>query len=272
MPASIDCVCLYITYLSDTLKYTTICNYLSAVWSLHDFMGCCSPAKDSFLVKCTMMGAKRLLGDSVLSADPLLPKDLMLMYSHLDFKSLSDLMFWAAVCLAFRCLLRSCQYTGSIHHIKRNDVKFTRYGLCLTIKSSKTIQFREREVVVPVIASPGSVLCPVRWLKKYLKTSNMTDSAPLFVLPGSKSPMSYKFFSMRLTSLLTAADLKGKFSTHSLRRGSATFLSRIGLPLHDIKTYGDWRSLSVLLYLAGDIETRLLKDHTVARSLREYHV
>lgn len=235
-------------------------------------MGSHSPAKDSFLVKCTLMGAKRLLGDKVLSADPLLPSDLMLLYGHLDFKSFHDLMFWAAVCLAFRCLLRSCHYTGSIHHIKRNDVVFTSYGLCLTIRSSKTIQFRERELVVPVIASPGSALCPVRWLKKYLKVSKVKSSGPLFVVPGSKSPMSYKFFSKRLSTLLAATNLKGNFSSHSLRRGSATFLSRIGLPLHDIKTYGDWRSLSVLLYLSGDIETRLLKDGTVANCLKKFHV
>lgn len=271
IPASVDCVCLFITYLCDSLKYSTICNYVSSIWSLHNYLGVQTIAKDCFLVKCTLRGARRLLGDAVLTADPLLPRDLLLLYQFLNHSNLFDLVFWSALCLAYRCLLRKSHYTQSIHNIVRSDLVFTEYGLCLTIRSSKTIQYSERNVVVPVIASPGSTLCPVRWLKKYLKLVHVNPSSPLFVRPGTQSPLTYKVFSDRLKALISAANLKGNYTSHSLRRGCATFLSRLGLPLHDIKTYGDWRSLSVLLYLAGDVHTRLLKDRSVAKCLQKYH-
>lgn len=264
-------MCLYITFLTDSLKYSTICNYISAIWSLHDFAGVHPPAKGSFLVKCTLMGARRLLGDAVLSADPLLPDDLYMLYSHLCKTKMFDLVFWAAVCLMFRCLLRVGHVTKSDHTIHRNDVVFTSYGFCLTIRSSKTIQYQERELSIPVIASPGSLLCPVFWLKRYFSRVKVPPHAPLFLDPGSQKPLSYKSFSTKLKGVINAAQLLGKYSSHSLRRGAATFLSRIGLPLHDIKTAGDWRSLSVLLYLSGDIKTRLIKDRSVAQSLLNYH-
>lgn len=271
VPASVDSICLYITYLTDSLKYSTICNYVSAVWTLHELMGVNPPAKGHFLVKCTMMGARRLLGDYVLSAEPLLPDDLVSMYAHLNHTDLRDLIFWAAICLMFRCLLRVGHVTKSVHCVCRKDLLLTKYGLCLTLRSSKTIQFAEREVLIPVIASRGSVLCPVYWIKKYLARVNVKSEEPLFIIPGSRSAMSYKWFSSRLSTLLASSGLVGNYTSHSLRRGAATYLSRIGLPLHDIKTFGDWRSLSVLLYLSGDIKTRLIKDVSVARSLRKFH-
>lgn len=272
IPASVDVVCLYITFLSDTSKFSTISNYVSAIWTLHEFMGVPPPAKGHFLVKCTLMGARRLLGDYVLSADPLLPDDLVSVYAHLNHNDLRDLTFWAAICLMFRCLLRVSHVTKSVHNVCRKDIVFTSYGLCLTLFSSKTIQFSERKVTVPVISSKGSILCPVFWIRKYLKHVNVSADDPLFVTPGSKTPVSYKWFSSRLKSLLTSANLVGNYSSHSLRRGAATFLSRIGLPLHDIKTFGDWKSLSVLLYLSGDVKTRLIKDATVAKNLRSFHL
>lgn len=271
LPATVDNVCLYITFLTSQVKYKTICNYISALWAMHKFFGFPPTAQDSYLVKCTLQGARRLLGDVTLSADPLLPEDLVCMYKTLNYKDTSDLVFWTALCLGFRCLLRKGHYTASDHTIYRKHVKFTDYGLCLLLESSKTIQYKERSVLIPVVASPGSVLCPVRWLKVYLKRVDVSPSSPLFVNPSDKSkPISYKFFASKLSKCLKAAGLNGNYTSHSLRRGCATYLSRLGLPLHDIKSYGDWCSLSVLLYLSSDITTRLGKDYPVAKSFQRY--
>lgn len=263
IPASVDVICLYITYLSDQVKYTTICNYLSAVWSLHEYLGVTPKAKGTFLVKCTLRGARRLLGDKVLTADPLLPEHLVQIFRTLDHRNLSDLIFWTALVLGYRCLLRKGHFTRSPHMLKRSDIQFTNYGMSVTLRSSKTIQFAEREVVIPVIESKGSLLCPVRWLKRLLHYVRVSPAEPLF-------PLTYYRFSCRLKKSLATAGIVGNFTSHSLRRGCATYLSRLGLPLHDIKVYGDWRSLSVLLYLSGDVNTRLIKDRPVAKSLEVF--
>lgn len=93
---------------------------------------------------------------------------------------------------------------------------------------------------------------------------------PLFLEVKSGKPLSYDKFSKRLKTLVKKVGIQGRFTCHSLRRGSATFLSRLGLPLHDVKMYGDWKSLSVLLYLADDPVTRLQKDFPVAHSLSAF--
>lgn len=120
IPASTETICLYITHLSYKLKFSTICNYLSAVWAMHDYFGTPSPAKNSFMVKCTMKGAKRLLGDEVLSADPLLPEDIVLLFKQMDLDNLSDLVFWSALTLSYRCLLRKCHVISSPHAVLRS--------------------------------------------------------------------------------------------------------------------------------------------------------
>lgn len=263
IPASVDVVCLYITYLCDQVKYTTICNYISAVWSLHEYMGVHPIAKGAFLVRCTLRGARRLLGDKVMTADPLLPEHLVQIYYTLNRHDLSDLVFWSALVLGYRCLLRKGHFTKSPHMLRGSDIEFTQFGMVVTLRSSKTIQFSERSVVIPVVKSEGSLLCPVRWLKRMLKRIAVRPQDPLF-------SMSYSKFSSRLKKSIVSAGIVGNYTSHSLRRGCATYLSRLGLPLHDIKVYGDWRSLSVLLYLSGDINTRLIKDGPVAKSFEAF--
>lgn len=267
VPAEVETICLYITHLCDTLKYSTIVNYVSSIWGLHNYMGIEPIAKGNFLISCTLRGARRLLGDAVLTSDPLLPEHLMKLYACMCYSSVFDLVFWSALCLGYRCLLRKCHFTQSTHSIARDDVTFTSYGMCVVIRSSKTIQFSERTLKIPVVSSPGSLLCPVRWLKKYLSLVNVPHGGPLFINPRTRRPLTYGAFTKRLKTAIAVSNIKGHFTSHSLRRGCATYLSRLGLPLQDIKTYGDWRSLSVLLYLSGDHDTRLIKDASVAKSL-----
>lgn len=217
IPATVDTMCLYVTFLTQSLAYSSICNYLSAVWSLHQFMGFEPTAKGSFLLSCTLRGAKRLLGDSTLSADPLLPEHLLLMYHLLNFNDKRDLIFWCALCLSFRCLLRKSHFTYSPHMLMRSHVKFTEYGIILSIVSSKTIQFRERTVRIPVVETPGSILCPVRWLKIYFKLCKVPSKGPLFVDTKSGKALSYEIFSRKLKELVRKAGIPGRITCHSLR-------------------------------------------------------
>lgn len=173
---------------------------------MHIFFSFSPIAKDSFLVKCTMQGARRHLGDSTLSADPLFPEDLVRIYKTLNYRDIKDLVFWTALCLGYRCLLHKGHFTSSPHNMARSQLTFTEYGLSLRIDSSKTIQFHERNVVVTVIESPGSVLYPVKWLGIYLARLKVPESGPLFVMLDDVSkPISYQFFSTRLSKSLKFA-------------------------------------------------------------------
>lgn len=72
LPCSYQNLFLYIAFMARSFKYVTIINYVSAVRMLHKLYGFPSPPPDDFLVKSTLVGARRLFGDTCFASDPLL--------------------------------------------------------------------------------------------------------------------------------------------------------------------------------------------------------
>ena len=262
LPSDPETVCLYIIFLSRKCCYVTIQNYISGLWALHDYWGLKHVDTSLFLIRSTLKGAKRLLGCETVQAPPLFPADLVKMWRVMNLYNAGDLQLWCAITLAYRCLLRVSHITCSPHTLRVGDVKFTESGMDITVRSSKTVQFRERIQVIPILRAGNSVLCPVRYLRCYLSSANLPDDSPLF-------PYNYNRFSVLFKKVCFKAGLKENYTTHSMRRGSATFLASF-LPLHVVKTYGDWRSWAVLLYISDTYATRKDKDVLVADKLSEY--
>ena len=232
---------------------------MSGVWSLHKYLGYEYPDPRMFLIISTLQGAKRLLGDAANPALPLEPADLILIYKCLDFSTLKDRAFWVALVLSFRCLLRVSHIVKSPHQLLVKDIVFNKEGMDVIMTSSKTIQFRERVNRIPIVAAPGSILCPVAVLKSYITATRRTDLDPLF-------GFTYNMYNDKLKSLCKLIGLEGHYSTHSVRRGSASYLATF-MPIHDVKAYGDWKSWAVLLYLSDTYSSRKSKDKLVAQQL-----
>ena len=262
IPASITTVCLFITHLTKSVSYVTIRNYISSLWLLHDQLGETHVDPAGFLIKSTMNGAKRVLGCATRQVDPLSPQNLQDIYKQLDMELWCDFTMWCAICLCYRCLLRVSHISVSPHNIRVKDVTFWRGGMDIKLRSSKTIQYQERTQLIPVVQATGSVLCPVGLMYRYLTRSNLGLDDVIF-------PFTYKTFSLKLSALCTKAKLEGDFSTHSLRRGAATYLASF-LPLHEVKQYGDWRSLAVLLYISDNYKSRREKDLCVAHNFKRW--
>ena len=262
VPADLETIGLYITYLTRKCCYVTIINYLSGVWALHDYWGVPHLDPKNFLIKSTLLGAKRILGCESVQADPLSPDQLVKIWGTLDMNKKEDLQMWCALTLMYRCLLRVGHIVNSPHSMRVKDIIWKKGGCDVVIRSSKTIQFKERKLTVPLLESPGSVLCPCGYIRYYLNSYKCHPEMSLF-------QYTYSVFNKKLKSLCKTAGLQGNFSTHSLRRGSATFLSSF-LPMHVVKTYGDWKSWAVLLYISDDYAARRQKDLLVAKELSNY--
>ena len=263
LPVDEETVCLYITHLTARVCYVTITQYVSAIWMLHRYLGYAHPDPSCFIIQSTLKGAKRLLGAASLPALPLTPANMISIFRQLDMSILQDLRFWCALVLAFRCLLRVGHLTSSPHVLCVKDVEFNSGGMDVVIRSSKTVQYRERINRIPVVESPGSILCPVGVLKTYLSITKKSPSAPIF-------GYTYNSYATKFKSLCRVIGLQGHYSTHSVRRGSASYLATF-LPLHDVKSYGDWRSWAVLLYLSDTYESRVVKDKLVATNLAKFN-
>ena len=141
LPASVTNMCLYITFLSKSVGYVTIKNYVSSVWVLHDHMGVPHVDPDNFLIKSTLQGAKRVLGSATRQVDPLSPGDLMCIHSSLDMNSWGDFVMWCAIVLCFRCLLRVSHVTSSPHTLRVKDVVFWGGGWMFFFKALKLSSF-----------------------------------------------------------------------------------------------------------------------------------
>lgn len=255
VPASVETVCLYITDLSRRCVYNTIVVYVSAIWALHNHLGCPHFNTDNFLYRSTLMGAKRLLGKISVQKDPIMPVDLLEIKRVLNLLNPTDKMFWTALTLCYRLVLRVSHVTHSTHSLRVKDIVFWDGGMDVSIRSSKTVQFKDRVNTVPVVEAIDSPICPVKLLREYLSIPREQEEE-LF-------PMSYGLYAALLKKCCNRAKLIGNYGTHSIRRGSANFLATF-LPAHQVKQYGDWQSWCVLLYLSDSYKTRKEKDNLVA--------
>ena len=78
-------------------------------------------------------------------------------------------------------------------------------------------------------------------------------------------PLTAGIFNLRLRSILTASGLDGQnFSSHSFRRGGATWGLQCGLSQELIMALGDWKSGAFRGYLDLTDNTRRLAVDTMA--------
>ena len=154
--------------------------------------------------------------------------------------------------------------------LPRSAFVFYSWGGVITVKKSKTIQFSERELYVPIYRVQDPVLCAVTWLERHFAEVPAGAEDPAFLVSdGNKYvPLKYSAFQSILKFLASSASLPpGRISSHGLRRGGATYLALLGIPLDVIKETGDWRSDQVYEYLRRPLEERIKMDSQVAAML-----
>ena len=158
-------IVLFIAHLSSYCKYNTITSYLSGVnYMLNSHL--VTPIDyQNVLVARAIRGARRLLGDASIQAIPLLPHLLKAMFTFI-YPTLGHTAFWAAALCGFRALLRKAHYTKGDAILPRSAFTFHSWGMVITVKKSKTIQFAERELYVPINRVADPVLCAVTWVER----------------------------------------------------------------------------------------------------------
>lgn len=270
LPCSNEQICAYIAFMSKTLKYSTIRQYLSNLSNFKRSMGYPSIDYSDYQIKTCLKGTLRRLGGEAKIASPILPNELVRIFSTLH-DSPGHTAFRAGMLLCFRALLRKCQITSSESTIKRHNVRFTDWGLILTIVRSKSIQFKERILEIPIAALKDKKLCAVYWLSRHFSDTPSQSDSDILQLPGLAS-FPYKIYEETLKLQCARANLDPmKYSSHSLRRGGATFLSITGSSIEQIKNRGDWSSSCVYKYLITPLSERILSDLKVADMLTLYN-
>jgi integrase len=173
--------------------------------------------------------------------------------------------------VAFYSLLRKSNYAysgGDLHHLlKRENLQIFNHSMELRVSWTKTLQNKSRVLRIPLVPIPGSVICPIKWLKLMLSLNSLPPESPLFIRkPGT--PISYSSFSNFLKQRAYMVGLDPKvISSHSLRRGGATFAAKCGVSDSSIKLLGDWKSDCYQVYLANPFEQRLAAALKIKKGL-----
>jgi hypothetical protein len=176
---------------------------------------------------------------------------------------------------AFYCLFRkanvvpeSDQFNPS-QTLTRGHIKPDRTNkiVYIHVTFSKTNQFCQRDLVIPVPANANPSLDLFRHMELLMDTVVVPVTAPAFSYSTSKF-IDYRLFTICLKDLLSKSGLSPNlYSGHSFRRGAASFLHQVGGSILQIQAAGDWTSQCFTRYLYLSTEERLRAQHLVASAL-----
>ena len=133
---------------------------------------------------------------------------------------------------------------------------------------SKTIQFGERILQIPLISISGSILCPVAAFKAMCRKIKAKSDAPLFSLTHGRY-VTYSKFQSKFKGLITKLSLNPDlYSSHSFRRSGATFAFKSGVSSELIQLQGDWKSDAYKRCLSFSLDDKLsvalkMKQHVL---------
>lgn len=276
-------VCLYVTKLAEKCSYRTIKTYLNGVRILHLEAGLTNPLPAMFNLERTLRGIKRSKGDVTPNRKLAVTPDILArIIRRLDLFKPGNLAFTAAMLVAFFGFFRKANVcpvqsgTNPVDEqspVRRCDFEFSddMTLVWVNLRRTKTIQFGQRTLRVPLPAIPGSILCPVNALSRLFSAVPGRPEDFAFSFPGPSGRLTtftHKSFVTEFKNSLAQTGMdSARYSGHSFRRGGATFAFQCGATPAQIKEQGDWKSSAYLLYLEFDDPARARVASLMAHSI-----
>lgn len=269
-----DCeyVNLFLVHLAlSGLAYSTINNQVSALVTFAKLHDQSIDIRGNYETVLTLKALRRVLGDTTTQKDAIFPQDLISMSKFVSSEDFLQISIWTGVLFLYRAMLRKCHiFVGEFneHLLKRSDVQFTPFGMVVHVPSTKTIQFKERALELPVCKGGGK-LCIVSLLKWYFDRYPTTMNSPILSQFVGKELVTVPYTKalLKLKKWGEKASVGKNLGTHSMRRGAATLMSLGGMPLEDIKDRGDWRSDTFYQYISYPLDRKVCVEQKIVNML-----
>ncbi|KAL5463210.1 hypothetical protein EMCRGX_G032089 [Ephydatia muelleri] len=250
-PAQEAHIVLYLQHLSQSVQSkSAIEEAVNALSWLHQVSGL-PPVSSLPLVQAALAGHRRLLAQPKVRKEPVTAEMLKAMVVAAGPEpSLSEVRLLAICLVGFAGFMR-CE---ELLKLECADVKFKEEGMVLSIRSSKTDQFREGDSLL--VGRTGAITCPVQMMERYFRMGHLNgeshDRVFRAIVNSKGGEMLRKSGGLsysRLRELLLAKiAMLGmdplQFGMHSLRAGGATAAANAGVPDRLFKRHGRWRSES----------------------------
>lgn len=249
------------------MSYETVVNYIAGVRKLHELAGFNVPGPGDPNLKHILRAIRQELAHPIKQAAPISPQILKEIYNWVDLTNIVDIVCYTALLVGFYLFLRNSNLVpGSKSkfdpqkQLIRSDIQVGSNVILVVIKWSKTIQYQEKQVLLPVLPAKDLKICPVFWLKLILNKVKAGMDAPLFCTPQENGvvPITYDQLADRLKYWVgkTGAP-SGKYTLHGLRHGGACHALEVGLVGEDLKLMGDWATDAYMRYLDITLQRRV---------------
>jgi len=255
-------------FLSRSLKSpNSVQLYVHGARTLQRFHGFEPPPAGGFELKLVINSIRRSSSHVPQQKLPITPAILLRIREELDLTRPLHATLWAAFCVAFFSLLRKSNLVPKSQssfdpakHLTRRAIQVSGDCVVLRVTWSKTIQFRQKVLLLPLPELTGHPLCPKH---AYLHMCNMIRApldAPAFLVPSTGGGLTYLTHDTlvkHLKTLLYAVGLPpSSYSGHSFRRGGATYAWHCGADPQVLKLLGDWSSDAFQAYLDCTFDQR----------------
>ena len=266
-PADETRLVCYAIYLSFTLQtVASIKAYCAMVCETHELKGL-KPIYRGRRYYKTIRSLSRILLHEVKQARPVTVEMLKKMALKVDTTNHKQLAVWVAILFGFFLFLRKSNLVpdtrlhNPLQQLSRQDLKIDQQLLVVTIKWSKTIQFAQKKLQLPMMVDQDSTICPVKWLLIMLRRIPAQGCHNLFSFQkqGIIVPITYRDLTVQLRQWIKDIGIteSKSFSSHSLRHGRITHTFENDVPENTIRILGDWASSAYKRYIDLIVETRL---------------
>ena len=257
LPATTEVICLFMQFLSRSFSSpTSIKNYVHGVHVLHQLLGLPFEHHQALEFRLAFRGIKRLHPHVPKKASPMDPVLLQHMFVFVDLDDPVHMTYWCVCLMGFFLMLRISHFTSQkseFHQpLKREDIQFTDSGAVVCIRWSKTKQFGGDILKWPLLAISGSPLCPVAAYKRMCTLVPLPQTSLAFQMKSGSMchPITAGGFQCFLRKLVACTGNDPLlYSTHSLRRGGATWAFQCGVSGELIQKFGGWKSDAYKGYL-----------------------
>ena len=146
--------------------------------------------------------------------------------------------------------------------------------MLLIFPKTKTFQFGEWVLKVPLVAIAESPLCPVSAYQRMIAAIPVPSGAAAFfyLKSGMLKPYPYAKFQRKLKDSVRKLGKKTRlYSSHSMRRGGASTAFKAGALGEVVRTHGDWAMDSDRSYLRFPYTTQLSLAESMTASIGKGH-
>ena len=274
-PTTSDTLMAFARLEAATISYGAIKNIFGSIKFLHHAMNERFP-EDDWQVDSTLKAIKREISGVALQTLPISPEILTRIFLFADTSTPKGIAEWSCFLTSFFCMLRkssavptSLEKFNPVTGLSRLKVSFPEgKDVCMILFThSKTNQFGNDKMVVPLIKNPVAALCPVTHLKDLFSRFQLPGNLPAFsyIERGKVKCVTYAGFTKELRRLLDAAGyVARKYSGHSFRRGGASYLYSLGADSLLIQACGDWSSDCYTRYIHLSLHQRLQAQEKMA--------